>query len=149
MNRLAKTGLVGLVVLMSILTLSNAYASDAARMEIKGVAGFSRQWGSGWIDLASVRDFEKGETLELKIGGTAKTVVVRLLEKGKSPDSRDGILGAPAPVPKSRVIRVPVKSTYRNIIQISVHGGPNPWGAYPLGTSNGPATLESAAIILK
>jgi len=46
---------------------------------IRGRLGASRQYGSGWLDLAATTSFTKGERLRLSVGGTAMKVVIRLL----------------------------------------------------------------------
>jgi hypothetical protein len=115
---------------------------------LEGGIGSSSKWGSGWLDLASVTDFAAGDILRLRIGGTASKVLVRLLPEGSFPDSSVGIVGSGAiTVPKNRIVEVALDNDRKGIIQISVHGGPNPWGSFPLGEENGPATLESATIV--
>ncbi|RLB91598.1 MAG: hypothetical protein DRH50_10840 [Deltaproteobacteria bacterium] len=115
---------------------------------LAGESGFSSQWGSGWIDLATPTDFAAGDHLRLKIGGTSNKIVVRLLQKGISPESSTGMLGGAITVPGNRVVEVALDTDRKGIIQISVHGGPNPWGKFPLGGNNGPATLETAELIV-
>lgn len=125
------------------------YSAESKSVPLQGQIGASPVWGSGWLDLASDRDFAKGDVLQLEIGGTAQKVLVRLLQKGQSPDSTDGIIGVGVAVPKDRIINIRLSSPYKSIVQISVHGGSNPWGRYSLGGSNGPATLESVKLIRK
>jgi hypothetical protein len=134
-------------LLIAITTCAPAYSSEIMGNTLSGQTGASAQWGSGWIDLAQTMDFAKGDVLQLKVGGSAQKVLVRCLEKGQSPDSTEGLIGGAVVVPKDRIINIRLNSPHRNIIQISVHGGPNPWGMYPLGRSNGPATLDSATLI--
>lgn len=112
-----------------------------------GETGSSSRWGSGWLDLATVTDFAAGDALELRIGGTANKVFVRLLPEGKFPDSTVGILGDAITMPENRVVEVVLDEDRKGIIQISVHGGPNPWGKFSLGGENGPATLDVARLI--
>jgi hypothetical protein len=114
---------------------------------LAGEIGSSSRWGSGWIDLATTTDFAKGDRLRLKIGGTAAKILVRLLPKGVSPDSPQGIISGVITVPENRIIEVVLATDRKGIVQISVHGGPNPWGRYPLGGGNGPATIEAAELI--
>lgn len=114
---------------------------------IAGEYGSSPRWGSGWLDLAMVTDFAAGDVLRLRIGGTASKILVRLLPEGKFPDSSVGIVDGPVTVPENRIVEVVLDRNWENIIQISVHGGPNPWGKFPLGGDNGPATLEAAELI--
>lgn len=124
--------------------------SDSTKTGVRflvGETGFSSQWGSGWIDLSTPTGFAAGDHLRLKIGGTANKIVVRLLQKGISPESSTGMLGGAIPVPENRIVDVALDADRRGIIQISVHGGPNPWGKFPLGGNNGPATIETAGLM--
>src|ERR1019366_3360778 len=98
-------------------------------------------WGSGWCDLPSPTNFSKGEHLKLTVGGTADKIVVRLLQQGVPPDTSAGVIPGVVAVPKARIVEVTIPNDRKQIIQISVHGGPNPWGQYPLGGRNGPATI--------
>lgn len=123
-----------------------ARAPIAARL-LSGEKRFSTKWGSGWLDLDSPRDFKAGEKLRLSIGGIASNIKIRFLPKGQSSGSTAGMLKDVFAVPKSRIIEVEFSKDRSQIVHISVHGGPKPWGKYPLGTYNGPATLDSAEII--
>ena len=107
---------------------------------IKGSIGVSERWGSGWIDLDKMMDFQKRDHLRLKIGGEARRAIVRFLEEGRNPNDPVGI-DQIVTIPENRIVEIELKNGYRNVIQISIHGGPNPWGLYPLGGGNGPATL--------
>ena len=120
--------------------------SIAARL-LSGKKKVSSKWASGWLLLDSPRDFKAGEKLRLSIGGTARNIKIRFLPKGRSSDSTAGMLKGVFAVPKSRIIEVEFSKDRSQITDISVHGGPNPWGEYPLGSNNGPATLDSAEII--
>ncbi len=113
---------------------------------LTGESGSSSQWGSGWHDLPAPRDFEKGERLRLRVGGSAEKILVRLLAKGTSADSSRGLLGGVITVPDDRIVEVPIDIDRKSVIQISVHGGPNPWNK-SLGQRNGPATLEAVELI--
>lgn len=114
---------------------------------LAGEIGSSPRWGSGWLDLVTPTDFSKGDRLRLRIGGTASKILVRLLPEGKFPDSSVGIMNGPITVPENRIVEVVLDMDRKDIIQISVHGGPNPWGNFPLGGGNGPAILEAAELI--
>ena len=122
------------------LTLPSAVSAQA----LAGATGSSSQWGSGWLDLAPPVDFAKGEHLKLFIGGSADRIIIRLLPRGASPDTSAGIIAGVVNVPKSRIVEITLRENRKQIVQISVHGGPNPWGKFPLGGGNGPATIESA-----
>jgi hypothetical protein len=139
--------LLTIVFLMMITPTVPAHSSETKGSPLNGQTGTSVQWGSGWIDLASPVDLAKGDVLRLKVGGSAQKVMVRCLAKGKSSDSTDGLVGDVVIVPKDRIIEIRLNSSRSKVVQISVHGGPNPWGMYPLGQSNGPATFDSAILI--
>jgi hypothetical protein len=126
---------------VSVLALSMwATAVDAERLG--GTLGASAQYGSGWIDLQQPMDFLKGDRLRIMVGGNASRVVIRLLPKDKARDSSEGLLGAPVEVPKTRVVEVVLREDRLQVVQISVHGGPNPWGHFPM-PNNGSAAIQS------
>jgi hypothetical protein len=118
--------------------------AQSAWKPIEGTPGSDSRYGSGFIDLTPVVDFMHGEKLKLQIGGSAKKVVLRMLPAGANPNEPVGIVGTFA-VPSGGVLIVTLDAEHPHTKQISVHGGPNPWGMYPLGGSNGAATLETAA----
>ena len=132
-------------VALLVVLVSAAAAYPQTGEVLRGVVGKDLHWGSGWIDLAPT-NFFKGDQLQLSVGGTAKKVVVRLLEDPLRADSSEGVVGVFA-VGQDRVVRVPIDADRRGIRQLSVHGGPNPWGQYDLGQGNGPATLSGVEVI--
>jgi hypothetical protein len=134
--------------LLVIFIFSMNYRDFAAET-LKGEIGASSRWGSGWLDLSTMMDFQKGDKLKLHIGGTAKKILVRLLTRGKAPDSPSGIVGGALNVPANRIVELQLDSDYKNIIQISVHGHSRPWNLYDLGPQNGPATLLKCELIKK
>jgi hypothetical protein len=112
---------------------------------LHGSVGKDLHWGSGWIDLAPT-NFFKGDQLRLSVGGTARKIVVRLLEDPQRADSPEGVIGI-FPVGQDRVVIVPIDADRKGIRQLSVHGNPTPWNLYKLGEGNGPATLSGAQVI--
>lgn len=136
-------GLCTIFISLAILFLI-ALPSAVGAQTLAGATGSSSQWGTGWLDLAPAVDFAKGEHLKLFIGGSADKIIVRLLPKGASPDTSAGIIPGVVNVPKSRIVEITLPEDRKQVVQISVHGGPNPWGKFPLGGGNGPATIESA-----
>src|SRR6267154_1246526 len=112
------------------------YAQNCEKLS--GEVGASSRWGSGWIDLAA--ELRRGERLRVQVGGSATKVLIRVLRSGELPDDPVGIVGEFA-VPANRIAEVVLKEDLKSVKQISVHGGPNPWGKFPLGSLNGPATL--------
>jgi hypothetical protein len=118
-------------------------AKATAWKRIPGTPGVDARYGSGYIDLDRVTTFVQGEKLRLRIGGSAKHVVVRLLPAGSSPSEPVGIINTFS-VPADRLIVLTLESQHPQVRQISIHGGPKPWDIYDLGGGNGPATLLSA-----
>lgn len=116
-----------------------AEAQAPERPSIDGTIGSDEQWGSAWLDLSVPTNFKKDERLQLRIDGSVKKVVVRLLPEGELPDKRVGILGAYV-IPESRVLEVALKENHNRVKQISVHGGSKAW-EIRLPDDNGPATL--------
>lgn len=131
------------LVLAGILTLATAEAAEL----LSGDTGASSRWDSGWIDLDRPTNFKSGDKLRLTIGGTATKIKVRLLPKGRSSDTTAGMLPGTIAVPDARIVEMEIQGDRPQVVQISVHGGTNPWGKFPLGGDNGPATIESAEII--
>jgi hypothetical protein len=130
------------VFLFLVVVMSSSLVAYSGTL--KGKVGSSSQWGSGWIDLVPVVDLRQGDKLKLTIGGTAKRIVVRLLAMGEDPSDPVGIVDTDVPVPQDRVVTVTLKEEHPRTVQISVHGGPNPWNKYSLGGGNGAATLQKA-----
>lgn len=122
------------------------YTLVEASEVLMGTIDDSPRWGSGWLELNGPRDFSQGNKLSLYIGGDAEKVKVRLLPKGSDPNSRAGILPGVYQVPDDRIVVIKLLANRPSIVQVSVHGGSNPWGKYPLGGNNGPATLEQVVV---
>lgn len=132
---------VALILVTVVFTLVTTQV--AAQGALTCTPGAAPQWGSGWCDFSTPVRFAKGERLRLAVGGSAMKIIVRFLPmsgKGKE-DTPIGVIPVPYAVPQSRLVEVVVPHDTSGIIQISVHGGPNPWNQYPLGAGNGPATL--------
>ena len=110
---------------------------------LQGRVGASTQWGSGWIDLDVVASFKQGEKLQITVGGTAHSILVRFLPEGGNPNDPVGIDGGIIKVPENRIVQVTLQEDHENVEQISVHGGPNPWDLYPMGDDNGPAIIHN------
>jgi hypothetical protein len=130
-------------ILLVVLFCAVAPGAVSAQV-IKGKIGSSRPWGSGWLDLPNPVDFATGDRLRLSVGGKATKILVRLLPQGGDPNKAIGVLGGVIIVPKSRIVEVTLPEDRKQVVQISVHGGPSPWGTNPLGAGNGPATIISA-----
>ncbi len=116
---------------------------------LQGSIGSSMQWGSGWLNLAKHVNLQKGDKVRVIVGGDAEKVIVRFLQAGNDPSAPVGIKGGIITVPKSRMIELILQTDYNNVFQISVHGGPNPWGLYHLGDGNRSASLLQAELIRK
>src|SRR5438309_3625158 len=70
---------------------------------IQGTPGKDSRYGAGYIDLRPTITFGQGEKLRLRIGETAKRVVVRLLPSGADPAEAVGVLGT-FDVPTDRLL---------------------------------------------
>lgn len=144
MKQINKITYVFSVLFVCAPLLVAANNSTPAIERLSGEPGYLPKFGCGWVDLDTATNFHQGHRLRLKIGGTAKKILIRLLPDGSFPDSSAGIVGNPVDVPTDRIVEIELKVSHKNVIQISVHGGPNPWGRFPLGGGNGPASLEFA-----
>lgn len=137
---------------VSSSTVEISQSSCNSYEEIEGTLGSSDDWGSGWIDLRDNRNFEKGQKIVLKVGGTAENIVVRFLPVGTNPGSPRMILKSGSPpspiieINDSRLVEITINKDYTSIQQISVHGGPKVFGIYDLGEDNGSATLVSVSM---
>jgi hypothetical protein len=129
-------------IALGLLVVFLALVPYVSAEPLPGTLGAAAQYGSGWIDFAQPVDFAKGDRLRLVIGGTASKILVRMLEKGQSRDAAEGLVGGPIDVPKTRVIELVLGESRAQVVQISVHGGANPWGKFPM-PGNGPAALQS------
>lgn len=118
-------------------------APGAFAEPIEGAVGASSTWGSGWIDLTSVTHFQKGDNLRILVGGTADKILLRFLSRGMDPNTASGIDGGVRDIPEDRLLHAVVESGHREVTQVSVLGGPNPFGLMSLGSGNGPATIIS------
>lgn len=134
-------GLLARLSVMLVLTL--VWIHPAFSESLKGRVGASSQWGSGWIDLEVMANFKRGDKLKLRVGGTATSIVVRFLSKGDNPNDPVGIDGGIVKIPENRVTQITLNEDHKNVVQVSVHGGSNPWNLYPMGGGNGPATILS------
>ena len=99
-------------------------------------------WQSAYLNLAPRRDFRVGDRLRIRLLGSAKQVLVRLLPYGTPPEKDDGIEGGIRVVPGDKTIEVTLTTGHSNISQISVHAGHSAWKT-DLGTNNGTVTLVS------
>jgi HEAT repeat protein len=110
--------------------------------ELPGRFGVSLEHGSSWLDLPSPIDFKKGNRLKLILEGSARKILIRFLPQGKDPNQPVGIASnRPFEVPAdSSILVLTLEEDHQRTSQISVHGGPIPWGL-PLGEGNGPVAL--------
>lgn len=129
--------------ILLMLTASSAAVSAPIPQKLAGAIGIDQRYGSGYLDLKPMVTFHAGDRLRIHVGGSAAKVVVRLLPKGASPDSPSIIIREAQIVPPGRIFEVVLDQDYPDIVQISVHGGSDPWNLYPLGAGNGAAELLS------
>ena len=120
--------------------VSPAVMDDEQSVQLEGAIDDSPEWGSGWMVLNPTKIFHRGDTLNIRIGGTAGKVFIRLLPENGNPNSKAGIEGGVRNVNSDKKIQVVLAADRLNIEQISVHGK-DAWGI--IGGENGPATLIS------
>lgn len=125
-----------------IATALTFHCTSVIAQPLDGKYSASPEWGSGWLDLAKPINIKSGTCLRIEVGGSASKVLIRFLSEGENPDLPIGISGGIQSVPNTRVLMAQVTHDYSNVIQISIHGNPDPW-QFDLGTNNGPATLDS------
>ncbi len=131
-----------LVVALSLACLAAA-ARAADWVELTGE--ISSDSGAGWqsarLDLSPQEDFATGDQFQIKLGGDATVVLVRLLPKHASAGKKVGVVGGKREVPEDRVIRFQLEGARRQVKQISVHAGKKAWDE-ELGPDNGTVTIE-------
>jgi hypothetical protein len=141
MLRILTRNIAILVIASLFLGGFTPVSAEGTSVRLIGKTGRSPDRNAGYIDLSPPVDFQKGDKLRISVGGTASRVVVRLLPRGFAPTEHDIIVEQKGEVSKSRTVDVVLTSDYKDIVQISVHGGPSPWNEFPLGEDNGPAML--------
>lgn len=153
-NGTVAVGLVLLVIsVLPALSVSPGEKGVVEHLEVgstgmlDGVTDFDKRMYCGWIDLGQSMHFKSGDRLLIRLGGTARQVLVRLLPAGQSASRCIGVVGGVVEVPASRILDIQLRTAHKNIVQVSVHGGPNPWGLYPMGGGNGIATVESIEVL--
>jgi hypothetical protein len=142
MSRTLTTIAVAIILALFAVSSTATVSAQRAAVRLVGHTGALPESNSGWLDLAAPTKFNRGETIRLVVGGTASHVMVRFLPVGFSPNAPDVIVERNIAVPKNRTIDIVLTSDYKDIGQVSVHGGVNPFDRIFLGTGNGPATLE-------
>jgi len=122
------------------------FGINASAQSLDGYYDASSRWGSGWLDLRQPTTLESGTCFRFTIGGTASKVLIRFLRVDDDPNRPVGIVGGIHNVPESREIVIKLSRSFPNTKQISVHGNPKSWH-FDLGGTNGPAILESVAVV--
>lgn len=130
------------IALIVLGILSIPYQDLSAQTAVACQPGASPQWKSGWCDFGTPVSFNQGERLRLAVGGSAKQIIVRLLPRGTDSNTTIGVYPTLLNVPENRFVEFTVPNNTSDIVQISVHGGPNPFGQYPINPGNGPATIS-------
>jgi hypothetical protein len=124
----------------------NAQRPTSPCQNLSGTLGDSKAYYSGYLNLITPLTLKQDDTLVIRLGGTARRVKVRLLQNLADSDQPVGMLDSTFQVPASKIIVVPVQYSVTSVRQISVHGGPNPFGRYPLMEGNGPAIIHSICV---
>jgi len=132
---------------MPLLVCALIWSHTVVAQQLSGNIGSSAKWGSSWIDLGQATSFLSGQVLKITLqDDSARSVLVRLLPVGASPDEPAGLVGTQGLPVAKRVVIVPLSKDYPNIKQISVHGGEKAWD-YNLGSGNGPARILTVELV--
>jgi hypothetical protein len=93
------------------------------------------------MDLRRATDFRKDDRLAIIVRGDATKLVIRLLPIGADPNTSAGVATV-AEVPQDGRVEIVLRNDHRSVIQVSAHGGLNPWGEYYLGERNGCSIID-------
>jgi hypothetical protein len=124
----------------------NAQRPTSPCQNLSGTIEDDRANYSSYLNLRTPLTLQQDDTLVIRLGGTARRVKVRLLQNLGHANQPVGVLDSTFEVPASKIIVVPVQYSVTSVRQISVHGGPNPFGRYPLMEGNGPAIIYSICV---
>jgi len=131
---------IAVFALAAVLFCGTSIRAEQLMGKIGSAVG--ADWQSSWMDLSTMTTFKTGEKLIITTHGSAENIVVRLLPQGAHPTSSEGIIGSIIRVPKDGILRIELKETHKNVVQISIHGGQKAWD-FSLGDKNGPVNLVS------
>jgi hypothetical protein len=134
--------IVSFMILISVVFESIALC-QIKTIDLSGTIGSSSEFKSGWMDLTPPFNFMRNDSIKIEVGGSARVVLIRLLNVRDSPDSQTGIVGKPCKVNNGEVY-LKLTRDYPAIKQISVHGG-SPWGN-SLVVNNGNATVQHVTL---
>ena len=132
---------------LTLMVAAISVCSHAAYAEpLPGHSASSEGSCSSWLDLPGLIDFRHGEVLGFEIGsnGSARVskVLIRFLPKNGNPESDAGVDGSIDLPQSDGMVQYTLREDHPSTVQISVHGGLNPWGKYPLVEGNGCPKLE-------
>lgn len=137
-----------IVTFATLITISSTQLATAETLSGQTGSGSGAGWQASWLDLKPPLSFKKGETLRIKVEGTAENFMLRLLPANSQPSSSDGVEGQVRKVPASGTLDVKLERDHPTVKQISIHAGPEAWGK-PLGANNGNVNLISVERIAK
>jgi hypothetical protein len=133
------------LVAAGLLTCASAFAETVAGQP---GSGSGPGWQASWLDLKPNQSFKQGETLRVRVEGTAENFLFRLLPATSPPSSSDGIEGPIRKVPKSGSLDIKLERDHPNVKQVSAHAGPEAWGK-ALGPNNGSISIVSVERLTK
>lgn len=136
-NRRSKSHVA--LVAAGLLACASAFAQTLAGQP---GSGSGSGWQASWLDLRPNQSFTRGETLRVRVEGTAENFLFRLLPATSQPSSSDGIEGPIRRMPQSGSLDIRLERDHPNVKQVSAHAGPEAWGR-ALGPNNGSIRIVS------
>jgi hypothetical protein len=136
------------ITFATLIAVSSPQLATAQTLSGQTGSGSGTGWQASWLDLKPPLSFKNGETLRIKLEGTAENFMLRLLPATSQPSSSDGLEGQVRKVPVSGTVDVKLERDHPTVKQISVHAGPEAWEK-PLGPNNGNVKLISVERIAK
>ena len=119
-----------------------------AMVSLAGTRGQSDEFHSAWLNLDPVQTFKDGDELVIRVAGSANNVLVRLLGRDMDPNHWEWLIGFDHASPTDRILRVVLDRDYTNVMQISLHGGANPWDlSPPFPPNNGNPVILSVSVV--
>ena len=130
----------------TVIVCAQVSRAEPATGTLECTIGTSSQWGSSWCDLPAPLDFSRNSTVEISTDPDgARAVLIRFLTAGNDPNSPVGLVGGKVLVPANGVIVITLNRDYKHVQQVSVHGGPAPWGHH-FGPDNKGANIISVTV---
>lgn len=131
---------LGCVLLASATVL--AFPNVGYSQIIQGILGNSSTSCSSWLDINPPMEFKSGEKIKIRLIQKPTKVLIRFLPFSGDPNDYKQLEGGPIDFPKNEDLVIELQQNHPETKQISVHGGPKPWGIFDLGAGNGCPVID-------